>query len=176
MRKFLQIKEVNMKNLKVKLLILAVGAFFTAGLFLSVNSTDAQTQTPPVIKAPPPLGTPTPEVPIVDDDEIIIDTEVVNVLFTAQDKNRRLLTTLKQEDVKLFENGQPQEITYFARQVDLPLSLAILIDTSASQERTLPEEKEAAKVFLGFGCPSDKRRSGDHFVYRRNDARTGNDE
>ena len=148
MRKSLQFKEVNMKNLKVKLLILAVGAFFTAGLFLSVNSTDAQTQTPPAIKAPPPLGTPTPEVPIVDDDEIIIDTEVVNVLFTAQDKNRRLLTTLKQEDVKLFENGQPQEITYFARQVDLPLSLAILIDTSASQERTLPEEKEAAKSFL----------------------------
>ena len=70
------------------------------------------------------------------------------MLFTAQDKNRRLLTTLKQEDVKLIENGQPQEITYFARQVDLPLSLAILIDTSASQERTLPEEKEAAKSFL----------------------------
>ncbi len=137
-----------MKNLKVKLLILAVGAFFTAGLFLSVNSTDAQTQNPPVMKAPPPLGTPTPEVPIVDNDEIIIDTEVVNVLFTAQDKNRRLLTTLKQEDIKLIENGQPQEITYFARQVDLPLSLAILIDTSASQERTLPEEKEAAKSFL----------------------------
>ncbi len=134
-----------MKNLKVKLLILAIGAFFTAGLFLSVNSTDAQTQTPPAIKAPPPLGTPTP---VVDDEEIIIDTEVVNVLFTAQDKNRRLLTTLKQEDIKLIENGQPQEITYFARQVDLPLSLAILIDTSASQERTLPEEKEAAKSFL----------------------------
>ena len=48
-----------MKNLKVKLLILAIGAFFTGGLFLSVDSTDAQTQTPPVMKAPPPLGTPT---------------------------------------------------------------------------------------------------------------------
>ncbi|CAN5843762.1 hypothetical protein BH20ACI4_BH20ACI4_18650 [soil metagenome] len=134
-----------MMKWKEKLLIFAVAAFFAGGLFLATDSTDAQTQNPPVMKPPPPLGTPTP---IVDDEEIIIDTEVVNVLFTAQDKNRRLLTNLKQEDIKLIENGQPQEITYFARQVDLPLSLAILIDTSASQERTLPEEKEAAKSFL----------------------------
>jgi Ca-activated chloride channel homolog len=55
---------------------------------------------------------------------------------------------LKQEDVRIFENGQPQEISAFSRQIDLPLSLAILIDTSASQERTLPEEKAAAISFL----------------------------
>ena len=107
-----------MFKFKKILLILAVAAFFAGGLFLKADSTDAQTQNPPVIKPPPPLGTPTP---IVDDEEIIIDTEVVNVLFTAQDKNRRLLTNLKQEDIKLIENGQLQEITYFARQVDLPL-------------------------------------------------------
>ncbi|MEO6590677.1 MAG: VWA domain-containing protein [Pyrinomonadaceae bacterium] len=130
-----------MNNLKGKLLITAIGLLFAGGLFFGTNPTGAQT----AVKAPPPLATPTPT---VEDDEIIIDTEVVNVLFTAQDKNRRLLTNLKQGDVKLIENGQQQEITYFARQVDLPLSLAILIDTSASQERTLPEEKEAAKSFI----------------------------
>jgi VWFA-related protein len=92
---------------------------------------------------------PTPPPIIEDDDEIItIDTEVVNVLFTAQDKNRRLLTDLKEGDIKLIEDGEPQEMTAFYRQIDLPLSLAILIDTSASQERTLPEEKLAAKSFL----------------------------
>ena len=105
----------------------------------SVNQTSA---------APSPTVSPTPEI-IEEDDEVIkIDTEAVNVLFTAQDKSRRLLTDLKQADVRLLEDGQPQEITGFARQVDLPLSLAILIDTSASQERTLPEERAAAKSFL----------------------------
>ncbi len=79
---------------------------------------------------------------------IKVNTEVVNVLFTAQDRSRRLLTDLKQGDVRILENGQPQEISAFARQVDLPLSLAILIDTSVSQERTLPEEKAAAISFL----------------------------
>lgn len=86
--------------------------------------------------------------PIEDPDVIKVDSDVVNVLFTAQDKNRRLLTSLSQGDVKLFENGEVQEIVAFSRQVDLPLSLAILIDVSASQERTLPEEKAAAISFL----------------------------
>lgn len=92
---------------------------------------------------------PTPTPPIKDDDEVIkIDTEVVNVLFTAQDRNKRLLTGLKKEDILVLEDGKPQELTEFSRQVDLPLSLAILIDTSMSQERTLPEEKLAAISFL----------------------------
>lgn len=94
-----------------------------------------------------PLPTPTP--PIEEEEDVIkIDTEAVNVLFTAQDKDRRLVLNLKQEDIELYEDGRKQEITAFSRQVDLPLSLAILIDTSCSQERVLPEQKSAAKAFL----------------------------
>jgi VWFA-related protein len=91
-----------------------------------------------------PSPTPTPP----DDDVIKVDTDVVNVLFTAQDRNRRLITDLKQSDVQLLENGKQQEIVAFSRQVDLPLSLSILIDTSVSQDRTLPEEKAAAISFI----------------------------
>ena len=105
--------------------------------------TDAQSAAPTLSVKP----TPTPT-PAVDDEVIKVDTEVVNVLFTAQDRDRRLLTDLKQGDVRILENGQPQTITAFSRQVDLPLSLAILIDTSISQERTLPEEKAAAISFV----------------------------
>lgn len=91
---------------------------------------------------------PTPTPPAEDDDVIKIDTEAVNVLFTAQDRNRRLLTDLKQSDIRILENGTQQEIVSFSRQVDLPMSLSIVIDTSLSQERTLPQEKEAAMAFL----------------------------
>jgi Ca-activated chloride channel homolog len=129
-------------NYKNKILILLVGLLVFGGAFLSKNISQAQKQT-----SPTPTVTPTPETE--EDTEVLkIDTEVVNVLFTAQDKNRRLLTDLKKEDVRLLEDGQSQEITAFSRQVDLPLSLAILIDTSSSQERTLPEEKSAAKSFI----------------------------
>jgi Ca-activated chloride channel homolog len=92
---------------------------------------------------------PTPP-PVISEEEgvIKVDTEAVNVLFTAKDKDRRLILNLKPTDIRLFENGKPQEISSFSRQIDLPLSLAILIDTSASQERTLPQEKSAAISFL----------------------------
>jgi VWFA-related protein len=91
--------------------------------------------------------TPTP--PIEEDDAVEkVETESVNVLFTAQDRNRKLILTLKPEDIRILENGQVQAVSAFSRQIDLPLSLAILIDTSASQERTLPEEKSAAISFV----------------------------
>jgi Ca-activated chloride channel family protein len=104
-----------------------------------VCAQDTKSSSPAAKPTPPPSG---------DDEVIRVETEAVNVLFTAQDRNRRLLTNLKPEDVRILENGQPQQISAFMRQIDLPLSLAILIDTSASQERTLPEEKEAAITFL----------------------------
>ncbi len=131
-----------------KILVLSVGLLFTGFALFGFNYSQAQQMTPNSSEQTSPVAKPTPP-PVSDEDEVIkIDTEVVNVLFTAQDKNRRLLTDLKQQDVRLIEDGQAQEITYFTRQIDLPLSLAILIDTSASQERTLPEEKEAAKSFI----------------------------
>lgn len=134
-----------------KFAVLAVVALFVAVALFGLNRSSAQ-QSPPnpsaqktVSPTPPPAETPEP----AEDTEILkVDTELVNILFTAQDKDRRLLTTLKKEDVRILEDGAPQEIFTFQRQTDLPLSLSILIDTSASQERILPSEKEAAKAFV----------------------------
>ena len=133
-----------MKNSR-KYTIFLFGLLFTGASLIGFDRSTAQTTAPPPQTSVSTSPTPPPE----EDDEVIkIDTEVVNVLFTAQDKIRRLLTTLKQSDIRILENGQPQEIVAFSRQIDLPLSLAILIDTSASQERTLPEEKAAAMSFV----------------------------
>jgi len=132
--------------------VLCIIAMFVGTTLFGLNYSNAQQVSPgsktQTSASSSPTVSPTPEAVEEDDEVIKIDTEVVNVLFTAQDKNRRLLTELKQADVRLLEDGQPQEIVAFARQVDLPLSLAILIDTSASQERTLPEERAAAKSFI----------------------------
>jgi VWFA-related protein len=127
------------------ILFIAAIAFLATAL-IGLDHADAQRNpNAPGAKIPPPAATPTPD---PDDEVIKVNTEVVNVLFTAQDRNRRLLTNLRQGDVRILENGQEQEVSAFARQIDLPLSLAILIDTSVSQERTLPEEKAAAISFL----------------------------
>jgi VWFA-related protein len=85
----------------------------------------------------------------LDDDEIErVDTSLTNVIFTAVDRNKRFVSSLKQEDIRVLEDGVPQQIFTFQQSIDLPLTLAIVIDTSISQERTLPEEKRAARAFV----------------------------
>ena len=123
------------------ILVLALAIAAVAGSVYFTPGPDVNAQTASPSATPPP--TPNPE-----DEEIKIDTEVVNVLFTAQDKDRRLLLGLKKEDIQILEDGKPQPVQAFSRQVDLPMSLAILIDTSISQQRTLPEEKLAAISFV----------------------------
>ena len=98
---------------------------------------------------PSPRATPARPDEEIDDDEVLrVETDLTNVLFTAIDKNKRFVTNLKQDDLEVYEDGVRQEIFTFQRETDRPLSLAILIDTSASQERTLPEEKSAAQRFV----------------------------
>ncbi|MDT4965499.1 MAG: hypothetical protein QOJ64_236 [Acidobacteriota bacterium] len=112
----------------------------------------------------PPQTTPTPKpspskdegVTLQDDEVVRVETDLTNILFSAVDKQKRFITTLKQEDIRVIEDGQPQEIFTFARQTDLPLSLAILIDTSLSEERTLPIEKSAAASFVDAVIRSEK--------------------
>jgi Ca-activated chloride channel homolog len=77
-----------------------------------------------------------------------IDTDLVNTVFTAVDKDRHFITTLRANDLRIYENETPQEISLFERETDRPLTLAIVVDTSKSQERTLADEKNAAKGFI----------------------------
>jgi VWFA-related protein len=82
------------------------------------------------------------------DDVIRTDTDVTNLPFTASDKERRFITTLKAEDLRVLEDGVPQQLFTFQRETDRPLAIAFLIDVSYSQESTLPAEKAAARAFI----------------------------
>jgi Ca-activated chloride channel family protein len=70
------------------------------------------------------------------------------IVLTAVDKNLRFVTTLKAEDLQILEDGKAQRITGFQQVTNQPVALAILIDSSASQEKTLPEQKLAATSFI----------------------------
>ncbi len=74
--------------------------------------------------------------------------DVVNVLCTVHDKRGALVTDLKQEDFEVRENGRRQEIRYFARDTDLPLTVALLVDVSGSVNEFVNQEKGAALQFL----------------------------
>ena len=93
----------------------------------------------------------------VDQDDVIrVDTDVTNLPFTATDKERRFITTLRAEDVRVLEDGIPQTLFTFQRETDRPLAIAFLIDVSRSQESTLPDEKAAARSFIEKVIQSNK--------------------
>jgi VWFA-related protein len=76
------------------------------------------------------------------------DVKVVNVLATVRDKKGQIVHGLTKEDFLLDEDGRPQTIRYFTRETNLPLTLGLLIDTSGSTRRVLPDERSASYRFL----------------------------
>lgn len=146
------------------LFALLVAAFLSLGNFAArAGAQSASTQQPaprqtrdrragdqPAPQATPrTTATPPATPPAADDDEVLsVNTSLVSVLFNAIDRDRRFVTTLKQEDVRVFEDGVPQTVSVFQRETELPLSVAVLVDVSGSQISTLPDEKEFALQFL----------------------------
>ena len=79
------------------------------------------------------------------------EVALVNVLFSAVDRKNRNLTGLRADDFIVFEDRQPQSIEYFSdlsKGSDVPLTIALLIDTSGSVKDKLEYEKATAREFL----------------------------
>jgi VWFA-related protein len=73
----------------------------------------------------------------------------VNLLFSASDWRGHLVSNLTPSDIKVLDNGQqPQSLTYFLRQSNLPLKVGLLIDVSESVGTFFKAQQQAAAVFL----------------------------
>jgi VWFA-related protein len=79
---------------------------------------------------------------------IKVDVDLVNVLCTVRGKNGALIGNLEKQDFHIFEDGKEQQIKYFTRETDLPLTIGLLVDVSGSQERLINVERQAANQFL----------------------------
>src|ERR1700730_12980789 len=82
------------------------------------------------------------------DEAVRLGADLVNVLFTAVDRNNRVISDIRQDEIAILEDGRPQQIFTFKRETTLPINIAILMDLSGSQEYTFPQEKLAAGEFL----------------------------
>lgn len=74
--------------------------------------------------------------------------KIVDILASVRNKAGQIIRDLSKEDFVLLENGRPQQIRYFSRDSDLPLTVGLLIDTSMSQEKVLNAERGAILRFL----------------------------
>lgn len=79
---------------------------------------------------------------------IQVDVNLVNVAFTARDASGALIGNLTKDDVELYEDAVPQKIEFFAKSTDVPLTLALIMDVSGSQEHFEKKHHKDLEVFL----------------------------
>lgn len=84
------------------------------------------------------------------------EVKVVSLLATVRDKHGQFINNLSKEDFALEEDGRPQTIKYFVRETDMPLKLGLLVDTSMSTLKELPDERNASVSFLDQLVREDK--------------------
>lgn len=88
-----------------------------------------------------------------------IRVNLVRLLVSVHNAAGGPVTTLSKEDFRLLDSDVPQEIAVFERNTSLPLSVAVLIDTSGSTQKDLHFEVDSVQRFvptlLGSGNPDD---------------------
>lgn len=77
-----------------------------------------------------------------------IETKLVAVTAIARGESGEPVSGLTRQDFLLKQDGKPQPITYFSPSSDLPLTLALLVDTSGSQRDFIPDEIAASEDFF----------------------------
>lgn len=89
-----------------------------------------------------------PAIKAIDDQTLSVNVDLVNILFTVADRKGKFVTNLKKTDFRVFEDEKPQTITNFSSETDLPLTIALLVDTSGSIRDKLLFEQRAATEFF----------------------------
>jgi VWFA-related protein len=108
---------------------------------------------------PPPRATPRP--PTFE-----VGIEVINLNVSITDARNRYVSDLLQKNFAIFEDGVRQELTLFSHE-NLPISLVLLIDCSASMDEKLKIAQDAAVGFVKTLVPQDLAQ-----VVQFNDRRT----
>ncbi|HZS46850.1 MAG TPA: VWA domain-containing protein [Blastocatellia bacterium] len=143
-----------------KIISLAVLIFWTATILYS-GQTQTQTNKTTNPGTQGPVGGPPPPPPKSqkdkgqdkkkggeDDQAIELSSDLVTVPFSVTDKRNAYINDLKKEDIRVLEDNKPQQIFSLVHETDLPLTMVLLMDTSYSQQLTIPEQRDAALKFF----------------------------
>jgi VWFA-related protein len=121
----------------MKRLLFIVCAIAGLGVYLG-----AQSQAPQLSPGPP------TQEELDESTRIVLDVTRVSILYTVSDKKGRFVTDLSKDDFEVLERKKPQSILEFSSLSDLPLRIAILIDTSNSIRDRFRFIQEAAIEFI----------------------------
>ena len=120
----------------------------------------AQSPTPNPASGPTPqsstqTATPASDAPVTT---LKVSTRVVEISAVVKAKSGEPRAGLTRDDFILKQDGKEEPIHYFSQGSELPLTLALLVDTSASQRTFIGDETRASDVFFEtmLGRPEDR--------------------
>jgi Ca-activated chloride channel homolog len=122
---------------------IGLSAAVAAAVLVGAGAPLAARQTPPAQPAQPPVQVP-----------FRAGVDLVSLNVTVTDGTQKYVTDLTQDDFNVYEDGVKQDVTFFNK-TNLPIALALLLDTSASMETKLPTAQEAAIGFAKRLRPQD---------------------
>jgi Ca-activated chloride channel homolog len=80
--------------------------------------------------------------------DLHVETHLVTLTFTVRDAHGNLVSDLSQQDFAVYEDGVPQQIRFFSRESDIPLTLGLIIDASPSQDKFIHRHLHDVRMFL----------------------------
>ncbi len=108
---------------------------------------------PPVLKPKP---TPTPAEEEIDPESVVkINTDLVTLNIRVIDRNNRPIDNVKQNDLRVFEDGELQPIEFFTKE-EVPINYGLAIDTSGSLRSQLQSVIDAARAIVDSNKPGDE--------------------
>jgi Ca-activated chloride channel family protein len=119
----------------------------TLALFATFSIGYAQTPTQTPVGSPAPAELP-PTAISADTPTLKVDSTIVAVSAIVRDGAGQPVPNLTRDAFLLKQDGKPQPITYFSQGSDLPLTLALMVDTSGSQRAYISDEIAAGRIFF----------------------------
>jgi VWFA-related protein len=91
----------------------------------------------------PPAAEPPPDEPVLK-----VEVDLVNLFFSVRDKRGGYTGSLIKDDFTVTEDGKQQDVRFFTRETNLPLTIGLLVDVSGSQQNLIAVEREASLRFF----------------------------
>src|SRR5690242_17433100 len=148
------------KRNKYRLLVISLAAIAAGLALLALSSQSVMREIPFAVAAE---AAPRPQIPVQipekkkpgQSKEIPqiggrkkINVNLVRLYVTVRDKHGAIVPNLEQKDFHVFEDGKEQKISFFSKDMNDPITLAMMVDTSGSEQDLLSAEKETASRFL----------------------------
>jgi len=142
------------------------GSIFLVGLLTIGLIATAQTpvtnppQQPPAQTTPPPQNPPNAQQrPTNPDDpryKLAVSVELVNVVATVLDEGGKYMEGLRDDDFKIFEDGQEQKLAFFSHDLRVPISVGVLLDNSGSMKHKLQQALQTVREIALALSPQDE--------------------